>query len=180
MDHEAERINAVINYLDDYLIFGDPNSQECAEALSLAMHSCKCLGVPVSAHKLEGPATTVTFLGILLDTVKHEIRLPADKLSRLRTLIQSWSLKKCCTKRELLSLIGQLQHACRVVPPDRSFLRRIINLSTTAKELRHHIHLNAGCRSDLQWWSTFLAVWNGRQMLARVRKVLTMQLWLPY
>ena len=42
------------------------------------------MGVPVSAHKLEGPANTLTFLGILLDTLKLEIRLPDDKLSRLR------------------------------------------------------------------------------------------------
>ena len=79
-------------------------------------------------------------------------------------------MKKCCTKRELLSLIGQLQHACRVVPPGRSFLR-MITLSTTAKDLHHHIRLNAGFRSDLQWWSAFLADWNGRHMLACITKV---------
>ena len=63
----------IIHYLDDYLFFGDHSSPECSEALSLALHFCECLGVPVSAHKLEGPATTLTFLGILLDTVMLEI-----------------------------------------------------------------------------------------------------------
>ena len=43
---------------------------------------------------------------ILLDTVKHDIRLPADKLSRLKTLIQSWSLKKCCTKENCYPYSG--------------------------------------------------------------------------
>ena len=164
-------ITAVIHYLDDYLLFGDPGSHECAEALSLALRLCSGLGVPVAVHKLEGPATVLTFLGILLDTLKLEIRLPDDKLFRLKALFRSWRMKKCCTKRELLSLIGQLQHACRVVPPGRSFLRRMITLSTTAKDLHHHIRLNAGFRSDLQWWSAFLADWNGRQMLACISKV---------
>ena len=64
-------------------------------------------------------------------------------------------------ERELLSLIGQLQHACCVVRPGRTFLRRMINLSTVAKELHHRIRLNLGFRSDLQWWATFLPSWIG-------------------
>ena len=32
----------------------------------------------------------------------------------------------------------------------------MITLSTTARELHHHIRLNAEFRSDLQWWSAFL------------------------
>ncbi len=50
-------------------------------------------------------------------------------------------------------LIGHLQHACRVVKPGRTFLRRMINLSTVARELYHHIRLNRGFRSDLAWWA---------------------------
>ena len=93
-------IRELIHYLDDYLFFGDPGSQECAEALSLALQLCRCLGVPVSAHKLKGPANTLTFLGILLDTLKLEIRLPDDKLSRLKGLIRSWRQKKSAAQRD--------------------------------------------------------------------------------
>ena len=95
-------INAVIHYFDDYLLFGRPSFKECADALSLALHLCKCLDIPVSAHKLEGPANILTFLGILLDTLKLEMRLPDDKLYRLKALIQSWRAKSaiqresCC------------------------------------------------------------------------------------
>ena len=120
----------------------------------------------MSAHKLEGPAAVLVFLGILLDVLNLEIRLPDDKLLRLKTLIQSWQHRKSCTKRELLSLIEQLQHACKVIPSGRSFLCRMISLSTTTKELHHHIRLNTGFCSDLQWWSMFLTDWNSRQMLA--------------
>ena len=69
--------------------------------------------------------------------------------------------RKSCMKHELLSLIGLLQHACRVVRSGRSFLRRMINLSSVAREPHHHIRLNMGFRSDLEWWATFLPVWNG-------------------
>ena len=57
-------------------------------------------------------------------------------------------------QRELLSLIGQLQHACCVVRPGRSFLRRMIALSTMPKELYHWVRLSKEFRSDLRWWGT--------------------------
>ena len=152
--------------IDAYLFLGDPSSDECATALSLVLLLCECLGVPVSAHKLKGPSAVLVFLGISLDTLNLEIRWSDDKLLRLKTLIRSWQYRKSCTKRELLSLTGPLHHACKIITSGRSFLRRMISLSTTAKELHHHIRLNTGCCLVLQWWSMLLNDWNGQQMLA--------------
>ena len=101
----AKGIRSAMHYLNDYLFFGDRGSKECEEALRLALRLCELLGIPVASHKLEGPAAVLTFLGILLDTVRFEIRLPEDKLVRLRALLSEWQGKKACTKRQLLSLI---------------------------------------------------------------------------
>ena len=117
--------------------------------------------MPVASNKVEGPNTALTFLGITIDTETGELRLPADKLSRLQQTIRYWASKRSCTKRDLLSLIGQLQHAATVVKPGRTFLRRMIDLAARFSRLDHHIHLNAQFRSDLQWWSLFLPDWNG-------------------
>lgn len=154
-----------IHYLDDFLFIGKGGSQECAHALQSALHLCNELGVGVSMNKLEGPSSSITFLGILLDTEKLELRLPEDKLGRLKIIIHEWRQRKSCTKRELLSLLGHLHHACQVVRPGRSFLRRMITLSKVAKKLHHYIRLNAGFRSDLEWWALFLSDWNGVGMM---------------
>ncbi|XP_057296127.1 uncharacterized protein LOC130625062 [Hydractinia symbiolongicarpus] len=68
---------------------------------------------------------------------------------------------KKCTKRELLSLIGSLSFACKVVKCGRMFLRRLIDLSTTVRSLHHHISLTTESRKDIQWWCEFLPTWNG-------------------
>ena len=39
MGHNGVR--SALHYLDDYLLFGDPESQECAEALKLAVKLCE-------------------------------------------------------------------------------------------------------------------------------------------
>ena len=83
---------------------------------------------------------------------------------RLGFPIAPHKLEGPASKRALLSLIGQLQHACRVVRAGRTFLRRIIDLSCNVKELDHWVCLNRGFRSDLRWWDLFLEDWNGVAM----------------
>ena len=82
-----------------------------------------------------------------MDNGQHGVK--EAKLSRLKGMISTWKGRKSCRKRDLLSLIGQLQHACRVVRAGWTFLRRMIDLSTVVVELHHHIRLNKGFRSDL-------------------------------
>ena len=160
-----------LHYLDDFLFVGPPQSSQCRESLQLAVAVCQELGVPLASDKLVGPIQKLQFLGITLDTVNLELHLPAEKLVRLKVLVSSWRGKRSCRKRELLSLIGHLQHATRVVKPGRSFLRRMIDLAQVAKELHHHIRLSASFRSDLEWWAMFLSDWNGVSMMASLGRV---------
>ena len=160
----------IIHYLDDFLIIGPPSSDECSHGLSLCRDLCSHLGVPLAPSKIVGPTTRLVFLGIELDTIAMEARLPAEQLSRLRSSIHTWQGRKSCTKRELLSLIGDLQHASSVVSPGRTFLRRMIQTSTIGKKPYHHIRLGRDFRSDLTWWGLFLEAWNGVSLLRAVKR----------
>ena len=48
-----------------------------------------------------------------------------------------------------------------MVRSGRSFLRRLIELSTIPKHLEHYVRLNLEARSDIEWWTQYLQVWNG-------------------
>ena len=72
-------------------------------------------GTPIKLDKCEGPSTVMGFLGLELNTEKLEMRLPQDKLHDLLEALSSWRGRKACKKRELLSLIGSLSHACKAV-----------------------------------------------------------------
>ena len=109
----------LLHYLDDFLFVESPGAP--GVALEVACSTCAALGVPIAPEKLEGPTTCVTFLGIELDSSHLVARLPADKLARVQHLVAEWGDKKVCTKRELLSLIGILQHAATVVRFGRFF-----------------------------------------------------------
>ena len=80
-------IRYLLHYLDDFLFIGPLESNEAAMVLDRAISTFRDLGAPVAMHKNEGPATLLPFLGILIDTVMCQLRLPQDKLQRLRDLV---------------------------------------------------------------------------------------------
>ena len=69
---------------------------------------------------------------IELDTVKFKQRFPALKLERLQSTLQRWNHLKCCTKRDLESLVGQLHDASIIVRLGRTIIRRLIDLLKSA------------------------------------------------
>ena len=91
-------------------------------------------------HDCRSSGSSLTPIGTL--------SLPADKLARLRSVIVEWREHKFCRKRQLLSLIGQLQHACREVQAGRTFLRRMIDLSRPLSE-------SWITGYDLRWWDLY-------------------------
>ena len=158
-------VEFVYHYLDDFLVLGPPGSDVCQQSLNTLEKLCSHLGVPLAPHKKEGPSSILPFLGITIDTLSGELRLPPEKLQRLLDMLPSWLSRHKCTRRELESLIGTLQHACKVIRPGRSFLRRIIALLSHAKRSHHYIRLNAEFKSDIAWWKVFASQWNGTAII---------------
>ena len=129
--------------------------------MAIALATCAALGVPVAHHKTVPASFSLTFLGIEIDSRERVLRLPADKLLRLRALCAQWLARKVTTKRELLSLVGLLHHASTVIRPGRSFVRRLIDLSTSVRALDRPLRLNRCARDDILWWHAVAADWNG-------------------
>ena len=119
------------------------------------------LGLPTAPDKTVGPSTTITFLGIELDSVAQELRLPSIKLQRLRSSLTEWESKRNTSKHELQVLIGHLSHAASVVRPGRVFIRHLIDTSKIPRRQTHRVRLNAKCCSDIAWWLAFAQEWNG-------------------
>ena len=110
------------------------------------------LGIPIAANKTEGPSTTLEFIGIILDTVRIEARLPADKVERIQASLALFQKKRTCILMELQSLIGTLNFACRVFTHGRPFLQHMFELTCKVAKAYHHIKLSKGFFKDLTMW----------------------------
>ena len=156
---KKDGVKEVDHYVDDFSLVGLPQSKACQEDFDTASGTCSRVGFPVAGEKTEGPATRITLYGIELDSVRLQLRLPQEKLKKLRAM---WKRRKVCTKRELQSLAGHLSHACKVIRPGRCFLRGLFGLISQFRRQDHMIRLNS---ADLEWWHIFATSWNGVSMM---------------
>ena len=75
-------IQRILHYLDDF-VFVEADWASAQQAKGELCALFRTLGLPLEPSKLEGPDTCLTFLGIEVDTVRLQLRLPSDKLERL-------------------------------------------------------------------------------------------------
>lgn len=171
-------IECIFHLLDDFLSV-DPPTVQPERTMALLTLIFGRLRIPLSPSKTVGPTTELEYLGIIIDSKKMEARLPQAKICRIRELLDAFATRRTCTKHKLLSLLGHLQFASRIVLPGRSFVSYLIQLSTTAKHLYHHVTLTKECRLDIKMWSFFLQTWNGISMFIedRVTHAEDLQLW---
>lgn len=157
-------IRNVVKVLDDFLFVAQTFS-ECQYMLSTFIAVCSDIGIPIAPHKTISPTTHLTFLGIALDTVAMEARLPQDKLSSYRADIFAVLQMEKITLRELKSLIGKLQFSTCIIPSGRPFLRRLHDLTVQARKPFHFIRLTNDTKQDLTTWIHFLQSFNGVTMI---------------
>ncbi|XP_063049771.1 uncharacterized protein LOC134444364 [Engraulis encrasicolus] len=154
------RLPFVLHLLDDFLLIDFPANQD-STVLDTLRNVFTAIGVPLSPEKTMGPATSLEFLGIMLDSVEMKASLPEEKLVRIRGICDSFSAAASVTKRELLSLLGHLNFAMRIIPQGRSFISRLLDLAHSVPGLSDMVTLDDGCRSDMRFWTMLLNHWNG-------------------
>lgn len=92
------------------------------------------------------------------------IRLPEDKVTKIRSKLNQFKCRKKVMLKELQSLLGLLNFATVCVVPGRTFLRRLYDLTVNVACPQFYIRLNAAARADLSMWHSFMQSFNGRCM----------------
>lgn len=153
-------IQHMLHLLDDFLTIDDPSydSDRTMALLSMIFNKLK---IPLSRKKTTGPTCVIEYLGIILDSVKMEARLPQEKIERIVAFISAILQRKSCTRKELEQLLGHLNFAMRVILPGRGFVSYLLKLMCSVKESYYHVHLTRDCKDDLMMWLQFLKNWNG-------------------
>ena len=167
---------STVHYSDDFFLVSGAIMDNAKCDLNTLRTAFQTLNIPIAPDKLVGPTTVITYLGIEINSVDMTIGIPDEKYSELMHIIQTWLNRKKCLKRELLSLVGKLSFVSKVVRPGRTFVRRLIELSTKAKELNHHIYINREAQEDIKWWGDFLPQMKSRTLIPDSRNILSTDL----
>ena len=96
------RVKFLLHYLDDFHTLGPPNLPVCQNNLDFCIRLFGDRGIPLHPDNLEGPSTcTLTVLGIELDSLALQARLPRNKFERIIILLDTWSSKQYCMRKVL-------------------------------------------------------------------------------
>lgn len=156
---EHEGCGPMCHVLDDFLLVA--TAEEADTKFEKFLQICKELGIPVVVKKTE-KGTCLIFLGIELDTIAMQARLPADKLQKCLRLLNRYISQVKITVEQLESLTGLLNFACSVVEMGRPFLRRLYQLLWGVKRQPfYRIRIKDGARRDMIMWKAFLENYNG-------------------
>ena len=148
----------LFNYIDDLIYTGLPSNIHASFRFLLKL--LQDLGLDISRKKLVAPDTTVTCLGIQIDTVTRTLSIPHKKLQEIASICKSWVTKTYCSKKALQSLLGSLLYITKCVKPARIFLNRMLALLRDNHNVQK-ILLNQAFFQDLTWFNTFLSSFNG-------------------
>ena len=161
-------------YLDDFLVL-ECSEERALEARQFLVDLFGQLGLPVQMKKFaeEGaPSLEKIFLGILIDTVKEELRLDEIRLQQIKDELQLWKSKTSATVREISQLVGVLAFAAKVVSPGRLYLSRMISALRNGEggpiKYSQRRQLSAGFLADVEWWHATMPAWNGVAIIPRL------------
>ena len=71
------------HYKENFFIAGPANSSTCEESPHAMLALCEKLSVPIKPSKVEGPTTSLIFLGIHLNTTSTEACITSERKQAL-------------------------------------------------------------------------------------------------
>ena len=152
-------VRHIVNYLDDFAVVGSTES-ECRDGQITLINVLRHLGFAVSWDKLIGPAQEVSFLGIVINTVKMNLSLPETKIQNLLSIISELEGKGFASKKQLERLGGIVAHCATVIKGGRTFSRRIYDLCRSCPR-GGRVRLDGMILADLSWWRNLCHAFNG-------------------
>ncbi|KAJ8298123.1 hypothetical protein KUTeg_024654 [Tegillarca granosa] len=90
-----------------------------------------------------------------------DVRIPSDKLCRLKDMLNELIMKNKTTLKDLQSLVGLLNFCTRALPPARAFNRRFYDAMSGLSKPFHRIRINKDMKEDINVWLMFLDLYNG-------------------
>ena len=154
----------ILNYLDDLASAETHQNADFAFKTMQAMLQ-KC-GIEEPKNKACSPATSMTFIGVLFNTITMTIEITPERLQEIITILATWLDKSSASLKDIQSLLGKLNFVAACVRPGRIFIARMLKwLKVLYKEDSKLNVIPNYVKKDILWWYTYLPRYNGVSMM---------------
>ena len=155
----------MLAFLDDFLVMFRKRQAQYISAYIVSLAAS--LGITLHPTKTDwDPKQTCQHLGMLVETVKGEFHVPANKLARIRCmakdiLCHARPNKRYVSPKSLKSFAGLGVSLYIALPRARMYLRSIYDVQRHDSR-KQHVKLSHQAIRDLQWWLQLSKEWNGK------------------
>ena len=116
------------------------------------------------------PSQVMDFLGITVDTVLMQLKLPGEKIKKIRAEARRMEREASVSARSLSRLIGKMNATSQVIPPAPLFFRHLqMTLTQTlergSQDYDVSTSLSQQCKEELRWWDNHMRRWNGKSLI---------------
>ena len=142
-------------YLDDWLLLASSRPL-VLQALETVLQLCQELGIVINWEKSSlTPAQRVVYLGVILDSTRFRASPSQPRVEKLCSTVEEFL--SCDRQRASLwrRLLGLLSSLTAIIPGGRLRMRSLqlrLHLLWDQVDDSSLIHVNLGCRLDLEWW----------------------------
>ncbi|XP_075188617.1 uncharacterized protein LOC142272290 [Anomaloglossus baeobatrachus] len=176
--HLREDRILIIPYLDDFLVVGD-SANHCTTVLQTVSSKLEGLGWILNREKSRMlPATVQVFLGLTLDSLVQECRLPPSKVEKIRSLVQQAVAVPYMSLRRAMSLLGSLTSTLPAVLWAQGHTRALQwdilgHQSSLGDRLNNRITLSSSSIASLHWWLVPVHLTRGVPWSVPVSRIVT-------
>lgn len=150
-------------YMDDWILTST-NEEEVHTIFQSFRNFMEYLGVALQHEKTEGPTTRMVYLGIGIDTTKHELYLPEEKRIRYLKDLEQLLKEKQSTMERVAKMAGRLVHISAIHRAGMGHIQPLWNImyhdrkTWTKKQLMQTIlEVDVNLIQSLTWWKNILS-----------------------
>ena len=149
------------------------SKEEASQQLEVLVFLLEALGFIINQEKsLLSPVQEIEFLGLMVDSLAIQLKLPGDKLRQIRKEAAQLLTCEAVSARQLSQFIGKLNAASQAIQVAPLFYRALqANLQEALvlgnQDYNQVLPLRTEAREELIWWQHHLTQWNGRTTLRR-------------
>ena len=117
------------------------------------------------------PCQQIEFLGMTVNSQSMELKLPGEKIKKIRTEARHLLATPNAPARSLAQFLGKLNATSPALQMAPLFCRSLQmclrqTLSANSQDYQSTITLSPQATEDLQWWEHHLTSWNGRSLIS--------------
>jgi hypothetical protein len=146
-----------VSYIDDCLLISE-TVEDCQKNVQETVKTSKDAGFTVHPEKsVFVPTQNITYLGFLIDSKTMTVKLPPERMQKLKAACENALSQKTLTIRQLEGVIGLMVASFPGVEMGQLHYRRCDNLKIKALKdangnRENKVKLNEPVRQDLRWW----------------------------